>query len=109
MNGHTFNLSYVPTVGETPFYRAALNNDLPVMKLLLARGADPKIATFNGTTPLAAAAGVGWVRGQTFVPGGVPVQLEAVKMLVDLGGDVNQVNEMGLAPLHGPPSAGRMR
>lgn len=101
MNGHTFNLSYVPTVGETPFYRAALNNDLPVMKLLLARGADPKIATFNGTTPLAAAAGVGWVRGQTFVPGGVPVQLEAVKMLVDLGGDVNQVNEMGLAPLHG--------
>jgi uncharacterized protein len=101
MNGHTFNLSYVPTVGETPFYRASLNNDLPVMKLLLAKGADPKIATFNGTTPLAAAAGVGWVRGQTFVPGGVPVQLEAVKMLVDLGGDVNQGNEMGLAPLHG--------
>jgi ankyrin repeat protein len=29
------------------------------------------------------------------------VQLEAVKMLVELGGDVNQVNEMGLAPLHG--------
>lgn len=101
MNGHFFNLSYVPTVGETPFYRASLNNDLPVMKLLLARGADPKIATFNGTTPLAAAAGVGWVRGQTFVPGGEPAQLEAVKMLVDLGGDVNQANDMGLAPLHG--------
>jgi uncharacterized protein len=101
MNGHTFNLSYVPTVGETPFYRASLNNDLPLMRLLLAHGADPKITTFNGTTPLAAAAGVGWVRGQTFVPGGVPAQLEAVKMLVDLSGDVNQVNEMGLAPLHG--------
>jgi len=101
MGGHTFNLSYVPTVGETPFYRASLNNDLAVMRLLLAHGADPKIATFNGTTPLAAAAGVGWVRGQTFVPGGVPAQLEAVKMLIDLGGDVNQVNDMGLAPLHG--------
>jgi ankyrin repeat protein len=101
INGQAFNLSYVPSVGETPFYRAALNNDLPVMRLLLARGADPKIATFNGTTPLAAAAGVGWVRGQTFVPGGVAAQLEAVKMLVDLGGDVNQANEMGLAPLHG--------
>lgn len=101
MNGHAFNLSYVPTVGETPLYRASLNNDLVVMKLLLAHGADPKIATFNGTTPLAAASGVGWVRGQTFVPGGVPAQLEAVKMLVDLGGDVNQANDMGLAPLHG--------
>jgi uncharacterized protein len=101
MNGHFFNMSYVPTVGETPFYRASLNNDLAVMRLLLAHGADPKIATFNGTTPLAAASGVGWVRGQTFVPGGVPAQLEAVKMLVELGGDVNQVNEMGLAPLHG--------
>lgn len=101
MNGHFFNLSYVPSVGETPFYRASLNNDLPVMKLLLAHGADPKIATFNGTTTLAAAAGVGWVRGQTFVPGGEPAQLEAVKMLVDLGGDVNQANDMGLAPLHG--------
>jgi len=101
MGGHTFNLSYVPTVGETPFYRASLNNDLAVMRLLVAHGADPRIATFNGTTPLAAAAGVGWVRGQTFVPDGVPAQLEAVKMLIDLGGDVNQVNEMGLAPLHG--------
>jgi len=99
--GQAFNLSYVPSVGETPFYRASLTNDLPVMRLLLAHGADPKIATFNGTTPLAAASGVGWVRGQTFVPGGVAAQLEAVKMLVDLGGDVNQANDMGLAPLHG--------
>jgi uncharacterized protein len=101
MNGHAFNLSYVPFVGETPFFRASLNNDLPVMKYLLEHGADPKIGTFFGTTPLAAAAGVGWVRGQTFIPGGVAAQLEAVKMLVDLGGDVNQANEMGMAPLHG--------
>ena len=101
MGGHSFNMSYVPTVGETPFYRASLNNDLPVMRLLLAHHADPKLPTYNGTSPLAAAAGVGWVRGQTFIPGGYAVQIEAVKMLVDLGGDVNQANEMGLAPLHG--------
>jgi ankyrin repeat protein len=101
MGGHTFNLSYVPTVGETPFYRASLNNDLPLMRLLLARGADPKLGTFHGTSPLMAAAGVGWVRGQTFVPGGYVAQLEAVKMLVESGGDVNQVNDMGLAAVHG--------
>ncbi len=99
--GHAFNMSYVPTVGETPFYRASLNNDLPVMRLLLAHRADPMLKTTYGSTPLMAAAGVGWVRGQTFVPGGVAAQLEAVKMLVELGGDVNQVNEMGLAPVHG--------
>jgi ankyrin repeat protein len=101
MGGHAFNLSYVNIVGETPFYRACLNNDLPLMKLLLARGADPLLKTDSGTSPLAAAAGVGWVRGQTFVPGGEAAQLEAVKMLVGLGGKVNETNDMGLAPIHG--------
>ena len=101
MGGHAFNLSYVNIVGETPFYRASLNNDLPLMKLLLAHGADPMIQTDSGTSPLMAAAGVGWVRGQTFVPGGEAAQLEAVKLLVGLGGNINEVNDMGLAPLHG--------
>lgn len=101
MGGHAFNLSYVPTVGETAFYRAALNNDLQLMRLLLAHGADPTLGTRHGTSPLMAAAGVGWVRSQTFVPGGEAAHLEAVKMLVELGGDVNQVNDMGLASVHG--------
>jgi uncharacterized protein len=101
MGGHAFNMSYVPFIGETPFFRASLNNDLPVMRLLLAHKADPMLKTFSGTSPLAVAAGVGWVRGQTFIPGGYAVQLEAVKMLVELGGDVNEANDMGLAPLHG--------
>lgn len=101
MGGHAFNLSYVPTVGETAFYRASLNNDLELMRLLLAHRADPLLGTDHGTSPLMAAAGVGWVRAQTFVPGGEAAQLEAVKLLVGLGGDVNQVNDMGLAAVHG--------
>ena len=101
MGGHAFNMSYVNIVGETPFYRASLNNDLALMKLLLAHGADPLLKTDSGTSPLMAAAGVGWVRGQTFVPGGEAAQLEAVKMLVGLGGKVNDVNDMGLAAVHG--------
>ncbi len=101
MGGHSFNMSYVSTVGETPFFRAAFNNDLAVMRLLLAHGADPKLKTDSGTSPLMAAAGVNFVRGQTFVPDGYAAQLEAVKMLVELGSDVNEVNEMGLAPVHG--------
>lgn len=101
MGGHAFNNSYVPMVGETAFFRASLSNDLPVMKLLLAHGADPKVKTDHGSTPLMAAAGVGWARAQTFVPGGYPAQLEAVKLLVGLGANVNEVNDMGLAPIHG--------
>jgi ankyrin repeat protein len=101
MGGHSFNMSYVSTVGETPFFRAAFNNDLAVMRLLLAHKADPMLKTDSGTSPLMAAAGVNFVRGQTFVPGGYAAQREAVKMLVELGADVNEVNEMGLAPVHG--------
>ncbi|MDA1081665.1 MAG: ankyrin repeat domain-containing protein [Gemmatimonadetes bacterium] len=33
--------------GATPFWRAAYATDIPAMKLLLARGADPKIATIR--------------------------------------------------------------
>ncbi len=101
MGGHAFNMSYVPTVGETAFYRASLNNDVPLMRLLLDHGADPLLKTYHGSSPLMAAAGVGWVRGQTFVPGGEPAQLEAVKMLVELGANVNDANDMGLVAVHG--------
>ena len=51
--------------GATAFLRAAQSGDLELMKLLLARGADPKINTKLGVTPLAVAAGIGWVEGVT--------------------------------------------
>ena len=60
------SLEWVDFTGQTAFIRAAQAGDLPVMKLLLSRGADPKITTFNGTTALMAAAGVNWVVGETF-------------------------------------------
>ena len=47
--------------GSTPFLRAARAGDLTVMKLLLAYGADPTIATDDNTTPLHAVAGIGWI------------------------------------------------
>jgi hypothetical protein len=60
------SLEWVDFTGQTAFIRAAQAGDVPVMKLLLAKGADPKITTFNGTTALMAAAGVNWVIGETF-------------------------------------------
>jgi hypothetical protein len=76
-----------------------------VMKRLLAKGADPKIATFGGTTALMAAAGVNWVVDQTADEGPAAL-LEAVQLCVDLGLDVNAINSMGLTAAHGAANRG---
>ena len=65
----TGSLAWVDFTGQTPFLTAALAGDMTVMRLLLKHGADPNIGTFEGTTPLMAAAGVNWVYDQTFDEG----------------------------------------
>ena len=52
--------------GATAFLRAAQSSDVVVMRLLLAHGADPKIATEDKVTPLAVATGVDWTEGVTY-------------------------------------------
>ena len=101
----TGSLAWVDFTGQTPFLTAALAGDLTVMKLLLKHGADPHIPTFAGTTALMAAAGVNWVFDQTFDEG-QPALLEAVKLCVELGLDVNAVNSMGLTAMHGAANRG---
>jgi uncharacterized protein len=101
----TGSLSWVDFTGQTPFLTASLAADLTVMRLLLAHGADPKIATFEGTTPLMAAAGVNWVFDQTFDEGPA-ARLEAVKLCHELGNDVNAVNSMGLTAMMGAANRG---
>ena len=51
--------------GTTPFMRAARSGDSATMRVLLAAGADPKLATKEGTTALEFAAGVGYRDKQT--------------------------------------------
>lgn len=99
------SLEWVDFTGQTPFIRAAQSADVPVMRLLLQKGADPSIPTFNGTTALMAAAGVNWVAGQTFSES--PARwIEAVELCLELGADVNSVNDMGLAAVHGAANRG---
>ena len=99
------SLSWVDFTGQTPFLRAALAGDVTVMKLLLAHGADAGIATFAGTTPLMAAAGVNWTVSQTFDEGPAAL-LEAVKLAHAQGNDVNAVNSMGIGAIHGAANRG---
>ena len=94
VKGHLGNL----TEG-TPFLIAARANDTAVMRVLLEHGADPFIPTRNGTTPLMMAAGVGHEPGIT--RSAEHEALEAVHLLVELGADVNAVNEAGDTALHG--------
>src|SRR5262245_22109852 len=60
-----FTMQWFFEAGATPFVRAAQSGDLELLKLLLAHGADPSIATDFGDTALSAAAGIGWVEGVT--------------------------------------------
>jgi ankyrin repeat protein len=101
----TGTLEWVDFTGQTPFLRAALAGDLTVMRLLLKHGADPKISTFAGTTPLMAAAGVNWVVDQTYDEG-KDALLEAVKLCYELGLSVNDVNSMGVTALMGAANRG---
>ena len=99
------SLEWVDFTGQTAFIRAAQAGDVPVMRLLLEKGADPKITTFNGTTSLMAAAGVNWVIGETFSESPA-VWMQAVQLCLDQGVDVNAVNAMGLQAVHGAANRG---
>ncbi|MBV9506558.1 MAG: ankyrin repeat domain-containing protein [Acidobacteriia bacterium] len=92
--------TWLNEAGATPFLRAALCGDIEVMKLLLKHGADPKITTDDHTTPLMAAAGVGYTDG--FIHDRSEEEtIEAMKMILDLGASVNDKNDAGLTALHG--------
>jgi ankyrin repeat protein len=86
--------------GTTPFLLAADKADVPYMKLLMELGADPLIATADNTTALMAASGLGTAAAGEEA-GTEPEAFEAVKLLLDLGADVNTVNDHGETAMHG--------
>jgi ankyrin repeat protein len=101
-----FTMQWLIEEGATPFLRAAQSSDVELMKLLLAHGADPKLATQHHVTPLAVASGIAWVEGVTF-EWSREQNVETVKMLLDLGLDPNIHDEDGRTALHGAAHKGR--
>jgi uncharacterized protein len=94
-------LSYV---GATPFYVAAKNGDAPLMQALLDGGADGKITTKAGITPLMAAAGLDYWEGEApgpFTGVSEPERLEAVKLALSAGNDINAHADFGDYPMTG--------
>jgi ankyrin repeat protein len=92
--------SQIETAGATPLLFAADRADVPLMRLLLESGADPLLPNFNGITPFLAAAGLGTQERQKEA-GEESESLEAVKLLLAHGADVNDVNNDGDTAMHG--------
>jgi ankyrin repeat protein len=85
-------------VFATVLMRAAFAADLELVRLLLDRGADPKIISRDGETMLSAAAGLAFIHG--YHRGKSPGErLQLVKQFVELGNDVNQPDDYGITPL----------
>jgi uncharacterized protein len=92
--------------GATAFYVAAKNGDHEYMRLLAARGADTSLTNRFGITPLMVAAGLDTWEGETPGPHtGVPEaeRLEAVKLAIELGNDINAAANFGGYPMVGEP------
>ena len=84
--------------GATPFFLATDAGDVQFMRLLLARGADPRITAQNGTTPLMVAAGLMSTPNEGLVE--ESQRLAAAHLCVELGNDVNAANTEGNTALH---------
>jgi uncharacterized protein len=86
-------------IGATPFLLAALTADAELMKTLAASGADPLLPNADNSTPLMAAAGLA-TRSPGEDAGTESEVLEAVQAALDLGAEVNAVDNNGETAMH---------
>jgi ankyrin repeat protein len=93
----------------TPYFLAAVSADLQMMRILAGGGADTRLKNSEDVTPLMAAAaavcsGSCWSRGGNregeTADQAERIALEAVRMAVELGSDVNATNGIGQTAMH---------
>jgi len=96
----SITITEIELEGATPVALAAEVNNLDAVKALVDGGADPRIATEQGTTPLILASGAGTdvQRARTLEERAMAV--ETARYLVDHGADVNAAGQFGWTALH---------
>jgi ankyrin repeat protein len=93
--------------GTTPMLRAAKAGDAEAIQALLAKGADPKLPTKSGITPLMAAAGLGTKEEDTTARKKTEAEaIASMKLCLDAGVDVNAGDNQGDTALHGAAQKG---
>jgi ankyrin repeat protein len=100
------------TAGFTPLLRATKSTDVPAIRLLMQKGANPSIAAADHSTPLMVAAGQGaplTVTEDTIQGADKGDPLDVLKLFVQAGADVNAVNDLGFAAMHYAAQTGRNR
>jgi uncharacterized protein len=95
---------YTDVAGATPFLLASSVDDVEMMRILQAAGADPKLVTASNTTAIMAATGLNHPVGESAVTEAQAI--EAVKYLLDLGLDPKGATMFGENALFGPAYRG---
>jgi ankyrin repeat protein len=95
---------YTDVAGATPFLLASSVDDVEIMQILLAAGADPKLVTSTKATAIMAATGLNHLVGESAVT--EAQALAAVKFLLDLGLDPKGATSFGENALFGPAYRG---
>jgi ankyrin repeat protein len=99
-----FATGYQDCVGATPLLLAASVDDVEMMRILLAAGADPKITTATKATTIMAATGLNHGIGESFVT--ESQAMDAVKILLDLGVEPKGETTLNENALFGPAYRG---
>lgn len=86
-------------LGATPFFLAAQSADSELMRTLAELGADTRARNVENSTPLMAAAGLG-TRSPGEDAGTEPEVLAAVQLALELGADINAVDDNGETVMH---------
>jgi ankyrin repeat protein len=96
--------------GATPLYRATKSTDLATIRLLIEKGANPSVSTGDHSTPMMIAAGMG-ARGvvdeDTLASADKGDPLDAVKLFLQAGADVNAANDLGFTAMHYAAQTGK--
>ena len=96
---------YAFLAGATPFIMAALAGEAAAMRAIAAKGGDPALRTNNGTTALVAAIALAGSDDGISQPD-APDLVEAVRVALQLGVDINAATSTGQTALHAAAGIG---